>query len=379
MKTTDVLVIGGGAAGLAAATRLRSASPGTSVTLANPSDANVYRPWLMYTLRGRMPEDNLRLALPDLAARHGFTFRQAEVSKIDVTGRTASFNDSTLQYRYLIIAAGAPTDRNRIPGAAQNAIFPCDVTDYQVLRDHDASDSTVTFLLTGERISPGLEEASWLARPADTTRKPGPHVRVVADGDCVLDQFGRAATRRMQDLFASWRAELIIGTRIEGVTAGSVALADGRSLASDVIAVVGPLRGPQLALDGNLTDEHGFFPVDASLRSCHDEYVYVAGDAIEQGQHTWRKNWQLSARQATMAADNVLRAMNGQPPREFSGRKDARLSAFSLPDIGGTALLVRNRRLLLAGSRARQIRFGMDKKHFKAYLPGSQPWQHLPR
>lgn len=379
MDTTDVLIVGGGAAGLAAAVHLRSASPGTSVTLADPSEANVYRPWLMYTLQGRMPEDNLRLSLPDLAAKHGFAFRQAEISKIDTTGHTAFLNEDTVSYRYLIVAAGAPTDRARIPGAEQNAIFPCDLTDYQLLRDRATAGSTVTFLLTGERISPGLEEASWLARPADPARKAGPNVRVVADGDCVLDQFGPAATRRMRDLFASWQAEFIIGTPIEGITPGSVALADGRSLSSDLTAVVGPLRGPRLVLDGNLTDEQGFFPVDATLRSPHDEHVYVAGDAIQQGQHTWRKNWQLSARQATTTAANVLHAMKGEQQQEFSGRKDARLSAFSLPDIGGTALLVRNRRLLLAGARARQIRFAMDRRHFKAYLPTAQPWRHLPR
>jgi NADH dehydrogenase FAD-containing subunit len=204
-------------------------------------------------------------------------------------------------------------------------------------------------------------------------------VRVVADGDCVLDQFGHAATRRMRDLFESWHAELLLGTRIEGVAAGTVTLADGRTLTSDLIAVVGPLNGPRLAFTRQLTDDHGFLPVGTALRSLYDEHVYAAGDAIAQGRHTWRKNWQLSVRQARTAAANVLHDIKGEPPEDFNGRQDERLSAFSLPDIGGTALLVRNRRLLLAGSMARQIRFGMDKKHFKAYLPGSQPWRHLPR
>ena len=376
---TDVLIIGGGAAGLAAATWLRSASADTSVTLADPSADNTYRPWLMYTLRGRMPADNLRLSLPALADRHGFTFRQAEVGKINVAERTAALNGDTVSYRYLIIAAGAPTDHARIPGAAGNAIFPCDVTDYTILRDHEASNGTITFLLSGERISPGLEEAAWLARPAGTAKQPGPHVRVVADGDCVLDQFGAAATRRIRNLFESWHGELLLGTRIEGVAAGAIALANGRTLTSDLIAVVGPLHGPRLAFTRQLTDDHGFLPVSAELRSLHDEHVYAAGDAIAQGQHAWRKNWQLSVRQAKTAAANVLHDMKGEQPEQFNGSKDERLSSFSLPDIGGTALLVRNRRLLLAGSMARQIRFAMDKKHFKAYLPDSQPWRHLPR
>jgi glycine/D-amino acid oxidase-like deaminating enzyme len=69
---TDVLVIGGGAAGLAAATRLRAYAPALRVTLVNQTPFNVYRPWFMYSLPNLMPPEDLRISLADMADRYGF-------------------------------------------------------------------------------------------------------------------------------------------------------------------------------------------------------------------------------------------------------------------------------------------------------------------
>lgn len=375
---TDVLVIGGGAAGLAAATRLSAQAPDLSTTLVDPSEFNTYRPWIQYALPGLLATEDLQISLRQMAERHGFTFYKSTVDKLDQDSGTALADGEPIRYRRVIIASGAPTDRDAIPGAAQHAIFPCDLDGFQTLRQwlRSTEEGTLSMVLTGERISPGLEDAAWLARTYHTRGGSQVQIRVIADGDCFTDQFGTRATRRIRDRLEAWGAELVLGASVRAIAADHVALSDGRILSSTLTAVVGALRGPQIRTS-NLTDEHGFFVVEPTLRSSYHPSVFVAGDAI-QGLAGLRKNWQLSVRQATLAADNALRSLdNGQLTALETGR-DRRMAAFSLPDVGGAAFLVFNRRLLSTGKAARRLRIGFDRKHFAAYLPDDARWRRMP-
>jgi NADH:ubiquinone reductase (H+-translocating) len=376
---TDVLVIGGGAAGLAAATRLRSRAPTIRVTLVNPTPFNVYRPWFMYALPHLLPPEDLRISLAETADRHGFTFHQAEVDKLDPGSRTAVAGSESIQYRRVIVAAGAPTDHTAVAGAALHAVFPCDAAGFQEFQQRvDALHTgVVTIVLTGERVAPGLEDAAWLARARTAGDRPGVTVRLVDSGGSLVDQFGSKVTGRIRDRLEAWGAEVVLGTSVTSIDADAVVLADGRRLQSTVTALVGALTGPDIQT-AELTDEHGFFPVDPQLRSVHEPTVFIAGDAVAQGSRPVRKNWQRAVRQAYVAADNAAQSMAGQPLVAYRDARDQRLSGFSLPDVGGAAYLVWNGKLLTAGRAARRIRIGFDRAHFAAYEPADPRWQRVP-
>ncbi|HET8658420.1 MAG TPA: FAD-dependent oxidoreductase [Micromonosporaceae bacterium] len=376
---TDVLVVGGGAAGLAAATALRAHAPHLGVTLVNPTPYNVYRPWLQYVLPHLLPPDDLRIPLAPMAEQHGFVFRQAEVDTLDAGAAVALLDGEPIRYRRVIIAAGAPTDHAALPGAARHAVFPCDLPGFTELQQRlDTLDSGVaTIVLTGERISPGLEDAAWLARTRSMLARPGARIRLVADGSCFGDQFGSGPARRIRQRLEAWGAEVVLGTSVASIQPDGLTLADGRTLPSAVTAVVGALRGPDVKTSG-LTDERGFFPVDAYLRSAYEPTVFVAGDAVAQAVPGVRKNWQLAVRQAITAAGNVVRSLAGDKLSTFDDARDRRLAGFSLPDVGGKAYLVWNGRLISSGRAARRIRIGFDRKHFAAYLPEDARWKRVP-
>jgi len=376
---TDVLVVGGGAAGLAAATRLRSRAPTIRVTLVDPTPFNVYRPWFMYALPHLLPTEYLRISLAETADQHGFTFRLAEVDKLDPGSKTAVAGGEAVQYQRVIVAAGAPTDREAVAGAAQHAVFPCDVPGFQEFqrRLDTLQTGVVTIVLTGERISPGLEDVAWLTRARTAQRQAGTRIRLVANGDCVVEQFGSKVTGRLRDQLEAWGAEVVLGTSVTSIDADAVTLADGRRLPSTLTAVVGALTGPDIQT-AELTDDRGFFPVDTYLRSVHEPTVFVAGDAVAHGPKPVRKNWQRAVRQAYLAADNAAASLTGQPLVAYRDARDERLNQFSLPDIGGVAYLVWNGRLLTAGKAARRLRIGFDRKHFATYRPADSRWQRLP-
>jgi NADH dehydrogenase FAD-containing subunit len=376
---TDVLVIGGGAAGLAAATRVRAQAPATRVTVLDPSPFNTYRPWFMYALPGLLPVGDLQIPLAQLAEQSGFTFRQAAMEKLDPGSNTVLAGGEPLRYRRVVLAVGAPTDRNAVPGAAQHAVFPCDVDGFATFQQRLASldGGTVSVVVTGERLGPGLEEAAWLARAHGQSGSRRLRVRLVADGETLLEQLGRRTLRRVSNQLESWGAETVLGVSVQSIGPDHIALADGRTLPSAVTAVVGPLRGPDLQTRG-LADERGFFAVAPTLQSAKEPAVFVAGDAVARGAGGLRRSWQLAVRQAHVAAENAVRSLAGEPLVSFDARRDRRISKFYLPDVGGTAFLVWNRRLLSSGPAARRIRIGFDRKHFEAYLPADPRWRRIP-
>jgi NADH dehydrogenase FAD-containing subunit len=376
---TDVLVVGGGAAGLAAATSLRARAPALRVTLVNPTPFNVYRPWFMYALPHLIPSEDLRISLGDMADRHGFRFRQGEVDKLDPGSRTAVVDGEPIAYQRVIVAAGAPTDRDAVAGAGEHAVFPCDLAGFQEFqrRLDGLVAGTATIVLTGERIGPGLEDAAWLARARQAQVRSAVHVRLIADGDCFVKQFGPGATARIRDKLEAWGADVVLGTPVAAIGADAVTLADGRRLPSAITAVVGALTGPDLQT-AELTDDRGFFPVNPHLQSIREPTVFAAGDAVAHGEHPVRKNWQRAVRQAHIAAENVIRGLAGDPLVSYRDARDRRLSRFSLPDVGGSAYLVWNQRLISAGRAARRLRLGFDRAHFDAYVPSERRCQRLP-
>ena len=245
----------------------------------------------------------------------------------------------------------------------------------------------VTFVLSGERIGPGLEYAAWLARSsAQAGAQAGGRrgllgVQVVSDGDAILDLLGARATRRVARLLGGWGTTLTLGTSVAAIEADAVRMVDGRRLGSDLTAVVGPLRGPDISFSDSLTDAAGFVVVDGFLRSPRDASVFAAGDALSVPGARWRRTWQLSVRQAATVAGNVVASLGHAGPqlREFDAAAARRLARVSLPDVGGQALLVVNRKLLVAGRWPRRLRLRMDRAHFARHLPGEETrWQQLP-
>src|SRR6266511_2352434 len=366
MASTDVLVVGAGAGGLAVAAEMRQISARASVTVATESTDQLYWPWLIYAPAGRLQSKLApKIPLRPVADRHGFRLLIGGVREIDLVAKRAVLDNSVVGYRVLVIAAGAPADRGRLPGAAEHALFPCDAPDANRLTERLASigEGAITFVLTGERIGPGLEYAAWLARAQQELGERRYRVQVVSDGDTLTELLGLRGVRRVGRLLEGWKATLELGTDVAAIESDGVRLADERRLASALTNVVGPLRGPDIGLPEEVTDARGFVIVDRFLRSPLDSSLLAVGDAATVPGEPWRKSWQLAIRQAPVVAANAAAELAGTAPRPFDSRVARRRSRISLPDVGGTALLVVNRRLLLAGSLAGRLRARASTGH----------------
>ncbi|MDT8368511.1 MAG: NAD(P)/FAD-dependent oxidoreductase [Longimicrobiales bacterium] len=107
---TRVVVVGGGFAGIYAASYLAAADldPGSvEVTLVSDRNYFTFTPLLAEVVGGGLGREDVTLALPVLAGQRGFHFREARVEGIDPARQVIESTVGPLHYDHLVLAMGA--------------------------------------------------------------------------------------------------------------------------------------------------------------------------------------------------------------------------------------------------------------------------------
>ena len=105
-KTGRVVVVGGGWGGLSAAAHLRRALPAWDIVLIERQARFFSLPLSNAWLIDRVPDATLEHDYRKAAARHGYTFVQAEVRGIDRAARRIETADGRLSYDWLVLSPG---------------------------------------------------------------------------------------------------------------------------------------------------------------------------------------------------------------------------------------------------------------------------------
>src|SRR5215467_3631991 len=135
MMNTHFLIMGGGCGGLETAIHLRKLVADATITIVNPKPYLIYRPWLIYLPAQRRSFEKLQISLQKAAATYRLHLVIDTVRQLDHTNQRALLPDGEMiNYHSAVLATGAPADRERIPGADQHALFPCDVEEALALQ-----------------------------------------------------------------------------------------------------------------------------------------------------------------------------------------------------------------------------------------------------
>jgi len=114
-----ICVIGGGAAGISAASMAKRTNPGAEVTICTEFEDVAYSPCgIPYVIAGEIPEfQRLFLAGPENYAEAGIDLRrETRVTEVDAENQTMTANGEVLSWDKLIIASGFNYKLPEVPG-----------------------------------------------------------------------------------------------------------------------------------------------------------------------------------------------------------------------------------------------------------------------
>ena len=350
---SGVAVVGGGFAALEIALALRRQRHALPISVVSTETEITYRPWLIKLPAGGAQPPVIPFA--KLLAAAGIDLVTSVAVSVDLDARRLVLaSGSAVEYRQLVVATGAAADRDRVPGARQHALFPCERDDAVRFADRVAAGlASVAVVFGWERPGPGLEYAAWIGR-----HRPGVQVTAI-DADGTLERrFGDAAAARIRRIFERRGGRLVSEGPVLRIGARTVEL-KSRAIVADLVALASPLCGNTSWLPRAVLDERGMLRIDRGMAAA--DGVFGIGDvvAVPDG-HRLSPTLQSIRATAGPAAANLARAFDGSTLKHVltPGRPD-----MVGPDLAGDAVFVRDRRLVMSGRVPLLIRSIMDRRY----------------
>jgi NADPH-dependent 2,4-dienoyl-CoA reductase/sulfur reductase-like enzyme/nitrite reductase/ring-hydroxylating ferredoxin subunit len=302
----SVVIVGGGAAGNAAAEMLRNLGYAGAITMISGDSAlPCDRPNLSKDyLAGKAPEEWTLLRQPDFYAEHRIDVRlDTAVLAIDTAAREVELaGGDRLPYGALLLATGATPVKLDVPGA--------DLPHVHYLRTLADSRALVAAASTARNVVIigssfiGLEVASSL-RARDI------HVEVVGREAVPMERvLGPELGKYIQSVHEQHGVLFHVGRSPTAIDAAGVTLDDGARIDADLVVVgIGVRPSVELAEQAGLTIDHGVL-VDEFLETSAPG-IYAAGDIARwpdrlSGEAIRVEHFVVAERQGQTAARNML-------------------------------------------------------------------------
>ena len=331
----QVLIIGGGFAGLAAMQAL--ARSGAQVTIVDRNVYSTFQPLLYQVATAGLTAADVAYPLWTATGRRGARFRKGELAGLDLDRRTATLAaGEQFGYDYLIIATGVSAAFFGVAGAAEHSMSLYTRRDAVALRntlmdalerrnegltDPELDVTVVGGGATGVELAGTLAELRNVALPAVYPQidRSMFRVRLIEMGPALLAPYQDGLRRYTRQQLVNRGVEVVLGTAMKEVRAGSVLLADGTEHRSDITVWAAGVAGPDAGWTAGLPrGKGGRIEVGDDLRVTGHERVFAAGDICVNPAEPVAQLAQPALQQGKHAGAQVARLIAGQPTRKFT-------------------------------------------------------------
>lgn len=361
-----IVIVGGGASGLELATTLgnRLGKKGRAhVTLVDKTRTHIWKPKLHEIAAGSMDMGAHEVDYLAQSHWHGFHYRMGQLTGLDRARRevrVAPFVDEdgvqvtperVLPYDTLVIAVGSQSNDFGTPGVAQHALKLETAGDaarfHRRLINACIRANSQATPLSPEQLhvaiigagATGVELAAELHR---TTREvvaygldrvdPDKDIRVnlIEAAPRVLPALPERLSEATEKLLTELGVDVHTNARVAEVLADSVKLADGRTIAAELVVWAAGIQAPAFLkdLDGLETNRVHQLLVHGTLQTTLDEHVFAMGDCAAcpwPGANGGKGGFvppraQAAHQQATHMVAQIRRRMAGQPLADYHYR-----------------------------------------------------------
>jgi NADPH-dependent 2,4-dienoyl-CoA reductase/sulfur reductase-like enzyme len=286
---TRLVVIGGGAAGMSAASAARRVAPDLDVVVCEAGGFAAYGMCgIPYFIGGIVPRAESLLAYPpsEFRSGRGIDLRlNTRVDAIDADGRQVHINggDGPLGYDVLVVASGADPVRPPVPGLDQPGVFTIRSLDEAIeLRRFLESGAVRHAIVVGAGYI-GLETAEALVCAGVEVEVIEALPRVLGTVDEPIAELARDELERHARLRLGARLDAVRGVPVNGAKAHGklTAVIDGTETGTDLVIIAAGVRpATELLIRAgarHLADRS--VVVDARMRTSLSG-VFAAGDCV---------------------------------------------------------------------------------------------------
>ncbi|HEX6164612.1 MAG TPA: NAD(P)/FAD-dependent oxidoreductase [Vicinamibacterales bacterium] len=354
-RLPQVIIIGGGFAGLAAARRLRNVE--CDVTIVDRHNHHVFQPLLYQVATAALSPGDIASPIRwILRKQHRLRVLLANVERIDSKAKQLTLDrGETLSYDYLIVAAGATHsyfghDEWADPAPGLKTLDDALAIRRRLLLAFEEAEREpnpvyqrrlLTFVIIGGGPT-GVEMAGALGEIArqvlrsefDAVDPAIARIMLIEAGPSILPSFPEELRQSARRALMRLGIDVRVGKAVTKVEAGAVWIGDDRIDAHTILWAAGVAAAPLSKDLGPGLDRAGRVIVEPDLSVPGHDGVFVAGDLASFTHQTGKPLpgvAQVAKQQGRHAAGNVARIIKGR-----------KTTAFRYIDPGNMATIGRN-------------------------------------
>lgn len=309
---SEILIVGGGVAGLALATRLGKTlgrQGKARITLIDKSFSHVWKPMLHCFAAGTVLNENDRISFISQASQHHFEFWPGEVISVDRAKRevvlspfhasdgTKVLESRTTTYDAIVLAVGSCASDFGTPGVTDHCLFIDNLVEANAFNEKFRMEILKSFAnsskldiaivgggATGTQLAAELHKSLEIVDPVSLhafgKAPPKLSVTLLQSGPRILPAFPESVSAAAQQELERLGVNVRTSARVAAADATGFTLKDGSHVSAILRVWAAGVKAPEVtkAYGGLSLSRSGQIVVNPNLSSVDDDRIFAMGD-----------------------------------------------------------------------------------------------------